>query len=538
MKSDNYTAEEAQKLLPYVRRSATPPNMSLREAAEYLRAYGDEVHNALMLGTAYYQMGRLCYLDTGKMDRALPFLAMAIEQQKISHDYNLLSASYMMEGNIALSHRNYPLAVDYFNNAEKAAQQGTHPGWNKGKIRLRQARIYHEVRDYQDALKFINEAAILLRSHPENHEYYRCLTLAYSFAGHWYLEDGRNIRKADESAENLRNLIRGREDQQPLEAVHLHILEASIAFVRNDKALAEDTMQKLMPSLKKYCRRTSMIDDIQSLFVHLLDMHEYAWCAELVALIETFIDECSPTIRCELLNFEIRYYDAVSDSANRAAVLYRGFLAQQERETEANKTAIVAIQLERDQLKVQAENLELMRRAETDALTGMPNRYAMNKFSETAFERAWTNKEKLGIEMLDVDFFKQFNDLYGHQAGDICLECVAEVVRSLTDESPNISAFRYGGDEFVIFYQNMQDEEIIRCVSMIQERIRENHIPHGGSQISDIVTVSQGIYNAVPGNSHRHWDFLTGADGALYYVKKNRKGSYLLVHHVHPHSQN
>ena len=134
------------------------------------------------------------------------------------------------------------------------------------------------------------------------------------------------------------------------------------------------------------------------------------------------------------------------------------------------------------------------------------------------------------MEILDIDYFKEYNDTYGHQAGDICLQQISEQIRYLTRNHPNVYSARYGGDEFVIIYEGMTDDEVTSLAASLRNRIRDLAILHETSKIDSCITVSQGIRNSVPKEGNKLWDYMYTADNALYSVKKHRKGEIVLLH--------
>ena len=163
--------------------------------------------------------------------------------------------------------------------------------------------------------------------------------------------------------------------------------------------------------------------------------------------------------------------------------------------------------LHREQYRTQQENARLLRIAETDALTGIPNRYALNRVLEEVFERSLETRTRFGIGMIDIDDFKQYNDTFGHQAGDDCLRSTARALQSIAKEHGTFLA-RYGGDEYVLIYEDMRDREIREMEKRMHEALP--------------VSVSHGFYNAVPGPDSRPWDFFSKADQKLYSVKRKR----------------
>jgi diguanylate cyclase (GGDEF)-like protein len=94
----------------------------------------------------------------------------------------------------------------------------------------------------------------------------------------------------------------------------------------------------------------------------------------------------------------------------------------------------------------------------------------------------------------------------------------------------SIFCARYGGDEFVVIYEGMTDEEVLAQAEQLRTSILEMKIPHSSSPVAPYVTISQGIRNSVPVKENRLWDFLFAADNALYHVKGTNKGGILLIH--------
>jgi diguanylate cyclase (GGDEF)-like protein len=148
----------------------------------------------------------------------------------------------------------------------------------------------------------------------------------------------------------------------------------------------------------------------------------------------------------------------------------------------------------------------------------------MNAVIDELFEMANQEGKSLAVEMLDLDFFKEVNDTYGHSKGDELLVKIGKVLNSLVNDK--IFVARYGGDEFVIYYYDMTDEEIIQKAKEVYVAVESIRKELGIKQLS----VSQGIVNHVPRPMNRAWDYLNAADLALYFVKNHGKSNVRLVH--------
>jgi diguanylate cyclase (GGDEF)-like protein len=127
---------------------------------------------------------------------------------------------------------------------------------------------------------------------------------------------------------------------------------------------------------------------------------------------------------------------------------------------------------------------------------------------------------------IDIDFFKTYNDLYGHQAGDDCLRRVAQCVARGAQRPLDLAA-RYGGEEFMLVLFGAAEDYARGMAEQIRADVQSLGIPHGGSQAAGAVTVSIGIAVAVPGSAHSLAGTIQMADEALYEAK--RKGRNVVV---------
>ncbi len=172
-----------------------------------------------------------------------------------------------------------------------------------------------------------------------------------------------------------------------------------------------------------------------------------------------------------------------------------------------------------------AENERLRIKSETDPLTGLANRFGLNHFGDEMFNSCVQEKRNLAVGILDIDYFKLYNDHYGHQMGDACISQVASILQSLQVPG-KIMAARYGGDEFVLLASDMTQDELVHLADQIRYGVMDAEIPHAKSASSPIVTVSQGYYLAVPKEGQSLSDFLFLADDVMYGVKNGNKNDY------------
>ena len=167
---------------------------------------------------------------------------------------------------------------------------------------------------------------------------------------------------------------------------------------------------------------------------------------------------------------------------------------------------------------LEAANGALEAMAMQDALTGLANRRYFDRALDEEFRRAMRSDTSLALIMIDVDQFKQFNDLYGHPAGDACLRAIGAVIPNLLNR-PGDMAARYGGEEIAVLLPGNTEAEACEMAARIADEIRRLSIPHGGS-VHGVVTISAGVEAFAPVHEcDLASDLVQQADRALYAAK-------------------
>ena len=169
-------------------------------------------------------------------------------------------------------------------------------------------------------------------------------------------------------------------------------------------------------------------------------------------------------------------------------------------------------------LKQQADHLESL--ARLDGLTGIPNRRAFDEALARSLAQACRDQIAMSVALLDVDFFKRFNDEYGHLEGDGCLKAIAETLSVLSSRPLDLAA-RFGGEEFACLLPQTSIDGAIQFAEKVRVAIKDLKIPHAGSDASDWVTVSIGLAEFNPQSKVSAEELLIVADEALYRAKEN-----------------
>ncbi|EKN68741.1 diguanylate cyclase [Schinkia azotoformans] len=154
-----------------------------------------------------------------------------------------------------------------------------------------------------------------------------------------------------------------------------------------------------------------------------------------------------------------------------------------------------------------------------DGLTGIANRRYFDEKLESEWENSIRNSTSLSLLLIDIDYFKAYNDTYGHLGGDKCLRKVAKTLKE-TLKKPSDLACRYGGEEFVIILPDTDGEGARGIAENIRMAIEQLKIPHKQSKVSDHVTVCVGYATKKPNSFMRIKDFIYQSDQALYMAKE------------------
>lgn len=492
-----------------------------------IREYAREREDERLLGYACYYSGETYYLlnDVENLFRSiscsLPYLEHSGQHRLLARAYNLLAIISMNRGNA-------PVAMDYYLNALLYCNK-YHLDDVGVIININIGVLFNNFREHKLAQQYLEWGLALLQEQPDIPEYYSYLTNIYVGMGNSYLHRD-HLDKA----------------QEYLLAVER---ECAVHMGEMDRIACYCFQARLCHAMGKYDARDEGIARLHGLVndrLPILDIFEdlYEYCEMLLAigdeeelwsLLELLENMARRTkvvnMQKRILVLKLRYYKARGDREGflQASGLFFELSELLERENDQMVTNILNMRytLEETQKswrRMERENRILLRQSRTDALTGLANRFRLNSYGEEAFHRAAEKKQLLAIEILDIDYFKQYNDNYGHQAGDECICRIAGELRRL-EEQEGIFCARYGGDEFIVIYEGYTAEEVEQFGEELKQWVMGLEIEHGYSEALPLVTVSQGICCGVPGLGQTMWDFLHIADAMLYEAKQQERNS-------------
>jgi len=239
---------------------------------------------------------------------------------------------------------------------------------------------------------------------------------------------------------------------------------------------------------------------------HMLKKHP-ALC-DIPVIIVTVSDEMHTLERA----FEAGAADFINKPVNSVEMLVR-------------VRSALKLKLEMDQRKARERELEaLMRKLQElssqDGLTHVANRRCFEDILLVEWLRSRREAIPIALLMIDIDFFKAFNDTYGHLEGDVCLIAIATAIRNALKRSSDLVA-RYGGEEFGIILPNTELAGAVIIAELIRAKVADLHIEHEASSVSEHVTVSIGVASLIPDRTAEPRSLIAAADAALYQAKRD-----------------
>jgi diguanylate cyclase (GGDEF)-like protein/PAS domain S-box-containing protein len=171
---------------------------------------------------------------------------------------------------------------------------------------------------------------------------------------------------------------------------------------------------------------------------------------------------------------------------------------------------------EQELIKLQKELEELSFK---DGLTGVANRRMFDSVIETEWLKARQNKQPLSLIIIDIDFFKEYNDFYGHLQGDDCLKQVAETLNNVKSRSRDFFG-RFGGEEFIMLLPEADENAAWSIAERCRQALFKKQIPHEQSKVSQLLTISLGVSTMIPSQDDEHNELISRADKQLYQAKQ------------------
>ena len=532
--------EKTQELIDRCQKEVSMLSPKFMRSIKLLARQAKALEDDALLALVHYSQAQYLYHKDGSVTsyrtpirKALYHALKADDQNLLTRIHSFIASDALNTGCFDIAYSNYIVALNLSNrigDMESIALIETNLG-----------RMLAELKDYQEARKYFVKSLSKLKKLKHKLRYVQntSITLAHNALVNFELNNPDAAEKYIREMDALVN--KGSAEMRMELNLALVYLWTRLALERDDKAEIDRLLEPLLQAFRETRQLQDMLGDVTYLY-HALMEKGYTQAAYdlLMAVDDSMMHTNVAFVMCSFCELKADYYKAVGDAQKFSEVLQDHLELSSHLRIEQREMCSYAVTLtqlvedlreERD--KVRKENVALNRKARTDALTGIPNRYELNHVLEQSYKQLADTDRKLAISILDIDHFKDFNDNYGHQRGDKCLIQIAQTLDKIARKHGGFCA-RYGGDEFVMVYSGLEDDVLLHVIREIQKKVEALGIVHEFQSHHGIVTLSQGICNDIPTSPSSPWDFLSAADSALYSIKKGaRKGpideAYALV---------
>ncbi|MBQ9058210.1 MAG: GGDEF domain-containing protein, partial [Atopobiaceae bacterium] len=468
----------------------------IAEMNQYLDAYDARVFGVLeklesaalprkdhgLLGLIYHNFAGAHY-DHNNHDQVFVYIEKALSEllrsdnrELIARTYNLFAIEAQRFGSLSTAYYYYDFAYTFLHD--------THAPLLRAIIRSNTGDLLNDLGNPKEACNFIREALELLDSMQDEDTAISRLFTASNLAS-------KCVHAGDiEEAKEIQRQIDEQIDQNDIEVDSIArswimLSKACIAAADQDDVQTQACVSKIIDEIVCNQLFPFYIKDVCQ-YIQLL-IHERYWklAGQLIEAVEHNMPAGTPEHTEMILSeMKIQYFGAIGEKDKLLKSYSRRFDLIGEQQVTQNKVNQSSIRLMkllsnmRNEIKEQEqENERLQVIAETDALVQLPNRRALNRYIDEAFERATAQGHSFGVGIVDIDKFKHYNDEYGHLEGDECLRKVSHALDAIAKKHKLFLA-RYGGDEFMFVYEGLSQEDVNAIDAEIQE-ISPINVTHG-----------------------------------------------------------
>ena len=491
--------------------------------------YGKEIQDDALVAFAYYHMGVGYYVSNKgslfyeAMTKALSYLNKTEHWEMTAQCYNMLGISYISRGNVAVALDCYLNAIEYSKMAKAEKLEAV------VQINIGVLDIYCGC--YADAIQYFEYASEYFGRHAEIPNCDNYMVCIYENMAKAYLMQGELI-------ESKCCFERIYTDHKPycdeVTMVTVYCAEALYYHITGNDEKCEERIAKVHNQISEQMPMMDMFDDYYDYCKMLLNREKDAEFWRIIHIMEPMVKSLDMNdLYRRLLGLKLKYYRNHGQETEylKAAGLYYELSERAEAESKTMMSQALHLRknldsMNREKKEVEEKNILLQKQSETDQLSGLNNRFRLNNYSEEAFQKAVEQNTSLTVEILDIDNFKEYNDWYGHQRGDECIQKVSTVIKSMEE----FGAFtaRYGGDEFILIYEGITKDQAVEYAAELRKRVMNLQLEHPQSRVSKYITISQGVCWDIPLAGNRMWDYLHAADNLLYRVKQKKRNNFCI----------
>lgn len=477
------------------------------------------------LADEYYDEGHRA-LDESRLDEAALLVQNAIQLYKKCENYEKYTMSMNLMGVIYAAIGNEAMAIDYYLEGLECAID--HQFRNLTTLFYNNIGTrYQELNEHEKAIDYFGKAVQELDNPACKKEPRHGIWCFVTYLN--LLTSYRELQKYDMALKYLKLAEESfTEEMQPIYRCTFMVSKCRLLWKMGEQNYVYDHLNELLESAEHDQNASDYVQDIRDLCALLRDMREYDSWKRVIDSFERYANEQgSVYFKLILTEMLMEYYRIIGEMKMyiHLCVDHTELYQKQKEITDKERAAAIDIKIELRNKEVERKQAEV--KSTTDALTGLGNRYLLDEEAKKVIDMAAKEQKKIAVGLLDIDYFKQHNDTYGHIQGDVCLQQVAKILSETVKDVGQV--YRFGGDEFVMILLLDKNHEIEQIAYEVKMRLMEEKIANIHSKVSPNITISQGYACLVPGVSQNIEQLIEHADEALYYVKMNGRNGYHIV---------
>ena len=507
---------ETISLITKVLETAQNPNSHVFASLRKLEKISKDSKDDELLGFVYYNYA-LAYISREKHKEFMEHLKIAIRHLLRVDDKELLARAYNLFAIEAKTNGCFEVALDYYYTAHSLVAEDE----DSIAYALTTANIgdlLSQMGDYKNAYERIKKALAIIAADEEEPVSRKNTAIIHINLGIAALNDHKMSDALKEAKYfEAMGMDAIKEMGEETELFYL-IFRLRLAIAKGESSQIKALTREVEVRIVESTVLSEFVKEILDIFAELIRVGELKIAHRLLVALDkrTKMNFFAKMLFSQL---KITYYTASGDRKKRMKCYGERdeFLRSQEKIQntifhESIELMELLEDLRRDEEQIRSDIIAIQRDAETDSLTGLPNRHALDKRLDMAFSEAKEKQISLGIGVADIDSFKKYNDNFGHLMGDQCLIDVGAALRQVA-ENHGLFVSRYGGDEFIFIYMGLDNKEI----RAIEKEIIKT-CP---------VSITHGFYNAVPKYNSKIFDYMAKADHKLY-KNKEKSGAWLV----------
>ena len=484
---------------------------------------GQKTGDLLLMGAAYCNLAENCLSiedDYGAFTNAIK--AVTVLKETKAHE--LLVRAYTTLGLFYNYQDNPQMAMSMDEIAYQLVKKYRIQGRIKIKVLNALSTNYHNLGDIQKAIRILTECLSLIEAMPGANLTNRA---KYTLNLACYYKDAESLEKTREILLSMAPWI----DQVDFQAVvaDYYLRCAIVSYQLEDSKQGDVYADTALALLSKDICPTPVYDDLNELSHILSGRRDQVRAGKILEIMTISAEKNKGTIQLIFAYSMMADYYRAFGELERAVECYvklEELYETQKRETRDTQLEVMkrikSADAEIQKLKKQMQKNDEM--VSLEPMTKLLNRSALLRVSAEFIESAAKKMQKVGAIFIDIDYFKECNDTYGHARGDEIIRLVAQACRKV--ESKRVRFARYGGDEFFGITRGLTDEEVCDIACRIAKTIQDANLPHVNNPNGGRVTLSVGVANmALTDRTNTILDIANNADKALYYAKSAGKNA-------------